>query len=97
MSTNPNIVERAYRKLNTATKLTISTDEWIALLASGLAVAVPQLTGIPWKYASPVTLFVTFSVFVLVRQRAAWPKRILVNAGGCLILYLILALFGSNR
>ncbi|HYH01350.1 MAG TPA: hypothetical protein VD837_19645 [Terriglobales bacterium] len=94
---NPSIVEKAYRKLNSATKLTLSADQWIAMVASGLAVAVPQLTGNSWRYASPVTLFLTLSVFVFIRQRAAWQISILINAVGCFVLYLVLAFFGTNH
>jgi hypothetical protein len=50
METELNAVEKAYKKLNSVTRLTISVDEWLMLLACGLALIIPDLTGIPSKY-----------------------------------------------
>lgn len=97
METRQNIVERAYIKLNDATKLTVTLDEWFALVASGLAVAMPHMTGVPSKYASPLTLFVMFSAFAIFRRRATWVKNIAFSAIGCFVFYLILAVFGSKQ
>jgi hypothetical protein len=96
MSTQPNPVERAYKTLNTATKLTITADEWIMLLAVGLSIAVPHLTGIPAVYGSPAILFLVFSLVAVIKRRSGLGKFILANAFACFVLFLVLWLSDSK-
>lgn len=97
MEPQTNAVEKTYNRLNTATKLTVSSYEWLMLLGVALAFALPEVTGIPRNYGIPVTLFVFFSAVAYIRRRTGWRKSILVNAFGCFILYLALTFLGLKH
>jgi hypothetical protein len=96
MGTELNAAEKAYKKLNSITQLTISLDEWLTLLACGLALIVPDLTGIPTKYGAPTIVFVVFSTVALIRRKADWKRGILVSAFGCFVLFVFLALTSKH-
>ena len=90
-------IEEGYRKLNSAgSKKPMSLDDWMSIILPLIALSAPRITGIPDSIAIPVTMFVLFVIYTLVRHRADWLKRLAIAAAGCFLLFVVL-IFPHHR
>ena len=96
MEEGANALERGYRKLNSITVLSISLDDWMSVLIPVISLIVPDLSGLPTKYATPAILFVLETAWILTRSREHIWRKVALTAAACLVLCAVLV-FTTSR
>jgi hypothetical protein len=96
MEEDANGLERGYRKLNSITVLSISLEDWMSVLIPLISLIVPDLSGLPPQYATPVILFVLETAWILARSREHIWRKVALTAVACSVLCAVLV-FSAAR
>jgi NADH:ubiquinone oxidoreductase subunit 3 (subunit A) len=92
MEEKANRAERAYRKANSITELTISADEWIGIAIPFGAMIAADISGYPTRYVVPALMFVLFTAWFMFRIKTQFRRNLAINFVACLALYLLLSI-----